>query len=50
MKHFDKALNEIKPSMSKKIIDFYRQFDERFKKKVMTEKKTVEEKELGYVG
>jgi len=50
MKHFDKALKEIKPSLSNKIIDFYRQFDERFKKKVMTEKKNVEEKELGYVG
>jgi transitional endoplasmic reticulum ATPase len=49
MKHFEKALKEVKPSLSKRIIDFYRQFDERFKKKVVTEKKP-EEKELGYVG
>ncbi len=48
MKHFDKALKEIKPSLSKKIVDFYKQFDERFKKKVMKEKKP--EEELGYVG
>jgi len=49
MKHFDKALKEVKPSLSKKIVDFYRQFDERFKKKIMRKEKP-EEKELGYVG
>jgi len=49
MKHFDKALKEVRPSLSKRIVDFYKEFDERFKKKVVTERKT-EEKELGYVG
>jgi len=49
MKHFNKAMKEVKPSLSKKIVDFYRQFDERFKKKVM-KKEIPEEKELGYVG
>jgi len=48
MKHFNKALKEVKPSLSKKIVSFYKQFDERFKKKVMKEKKP--EEELGYVG
>jgi transitional endoplasmic reticulum ATPase len=49
MKDFNEALKTVKPSLSKSIIDFYRQFDERFKKKVVTEKKS-DEKELGYVG
>ncbi len=49
MSHFDRALNEIKPSLSKRIVDFYKQFDERFKKRVMKKEK-AEEKELGYVG
>ena len=48
MKHFDNALKDVKPSLSKKIVSFYRQFDERSKKKVMKEKKP--EEELGYVG
>jgi transitional endoplasmic reticulum ATPase len=49
MKHFNKALKGVKPSLSKKIVNFYKQFDERFKKKVIKKKET-EKEELGYVG
>lgn len=49
MKHFDNALNDVKPSLSKPILDFYSQFDERSKKKMLKEAK-AEEKELSYVG
>jgi len=49
MKHFEKAMKEITPSLSKKLVEFYEQFDERTKKKVIEEKKS-EERELGYVG
>jgi transitional endoplasmic reticulum ATPase len=49
MKHFEKAMESLTPSLSEKLIQFYAQFDERTKKKVMEEKKT-EERELGYVG
>jgi len=45
MKHFEKALKEIKPSLNKRILEFYEQFNERKKKKVIEE-----EKDLGYVG
>jgi len=48
MKHFEKALKEIKPSLNKRILEFYEQFNERTKKKVIEGEK--EEKELGYVG
>jgi transitional endoplasmic reticulum ATPase len=49
MKHFEKALEEVKPSLNERLIEFYKKFNERFKKKVMEEEKT-EDKELGYVG
>jgi transitional endoplasmic reticulum ATPase len=49
MKHFDNALNDVKPSLSKPVLDFYSQFDERSKKKMLKEAK-AEEKELTYVG
>ncbi|MDI6826193.1 MAG: CDC48 family AAA ATPase [Candidatus Aenigmarchaeota archaeon] len=49
MKHFEKALKDISPSLSEPIIDFYKKFDERYKKKVIGETKE-EERELSYVG
>ena len=49
MKHFEMALKDMSPSLSKPVIDFYRQFDERSKKKLIEEAKK-EEKELTYVG
>jgi transitional endoplasmic reticulum ATPase len=49
MKHFDMALKEMSPSLSKPVVDFYRQFDERSRKKIIEEAK-AEEKELTYVG
>ena len=48
MKHFEKALKEIRPSLNKRIIDFYKQFDERTKKKIVEEIKP--EEQLKYVG
>jgi transitional endoplasmic reticulum ATPase len=49
MKHFDMALKDVKPSLSKLVLDFYSQFDERSRKKLLKEAKD-EEKELTYVG
>jgi transitional endoplasmic reticulum ATPase len=49
MKQFNMALKDMKPSLSKPVLDFYNQFDERSKKKMMKEAKS-EEKELSYVG
>lgn len=49
MKHFEKALNMIKPSLDKKIIDFYIKFDERYKKKMISETEK-EDRTLSYVG
>jgi transitional endoplasmic reticulum ATPase len=49
MKHFDMALKDMSPSLSKPVIDFYRQFDERSRKKMIEGSKS-EEKELTYVG
>jgi transcriptional regulator with XRE-family HTH domain len=49
MKHFENALKNISPSLSEPIIEFYKKFDERYKKKVMEETRK-EEKELSYVG
>ena len=48
MKHFEKAMKQIAPSLSKRLIEFYEQFNERTRKKVIEEK--TEDKELGYVG
>lgn len=52
MKHFEKAMKEVKPSLDKNIYEFYSKFDERFKKKVMKEarEKEIEERKLSYVG
>jgi transitional endoplasmic reticulum ATPase len=49
MKHFQKALKKVAPSLNEKIIEFYKKFEERFRRKVM-EKEKPEEKELSYVG
>jgi transitional endoplasmic reticulum ATPase len=49
MKHFQKALKKVAPSLNDKIIEFYKRFEERFRRKVM-EKEKPEEKELSYVG
>ena len=49
MKNFERALKDVSPSLSKLVVDFYRQFDDRSKKKLMEEAK-AEEKELTYVG
>jgi len=49
MKHFDMVLKEMSPSLSKPVLDFYRQFDERSRKKIIEEAK-AEEKGLTYVG
>jgi transitional endoplasmic reticulum ATPase len=49
MKHFQKALKKVAPSLNDKIIEFYKKFEERFRRKVM-EKEKPEEKELSYVG
>ncbi len=48
MKHFEKAMKEITPGLSKRLIEFYEQFNERTRKKVIEQK--TEDKELGYVG
>ena len=53
MKDFKKALEIVKPSLTKELIDFYNRFSERFKRRAITEtreRKIPEEKELGYVG
>lgn len=47
MKHFEDAMKEIKPSLNKDIIKFYRNFDERSRRK-MTEEKSSDD--LKYVG
>jgi 26S proteasome subunit P45 family len=44
-KHFEKALEVVKPSLDKKVIEFYLKFDERAKKKMLEE-----EERLSYVG
>jgi transitional endoplasmic reticulum ATPase len=44
-KHFEKALEAVRPSLDKKIIDFYLKFDERAKKKMIED-----EERLSYVG
>ncbi|MEM0473507.1 MAG: CDC48 family AAA ATPase [Candidatus Aenigmatarchaeota archaeon] len=45
-KHFEKALDTVKPSLDKKIIDFYSRFGERSKRKVIDE----EDRTTSYVG
>ncbi|MCD6402893.1 MAG: AAA family ATPase [Candidatus Aenigmarchaeota archaeon] len=51
MKHFEKALEIITPSVSKELIKFYEKFAERFKRRVITEtKREKEEDEFSYVG
>lgn len=45
-KHFEKALETVKPSLDKKIIDFYSNFGERSKRKVMDE----DDRTTSYVG
>jgi len=47
-KHFEKSLKEMKPSLNENIIEFYKMFDERTKKKMIKEEKT--EREMSYVG
>jgi transitional endoplasmic reticulum ATPase len=49
MKHFEKALKELKPSLGKDVLDFYNQFDQRSNKNMLKEAKE-EEKDLSYVG
>jgi len=49
MKHFNKALEEVKPSLTKELIDAYKRFADRLKRKIATEAKGPEEG-LGYVG
>ncbi|MEM5882281.1 MAG: AAA family ATPase, partial [Candidatus Aenigmatarchaeota archaeon] len=39
--HFEKALEIVKPSITKEMVEFYKRFEERLKKRVMeTERKT----------
>ncbi|MCX8179002.1 MAG: CDC48 family AAA ATPase [Candidatus Aenigmarchaeota archaeon] len=45
-KHFEKALESIKPSLDKRIIEFYSRFGERSKRKVIDE----EDRTTSYVG
>jgi len=45
MKDFESAFNEIRPSLNEKIIEFYNQFNERSRKKIIEEKN-----EMRYVG
>ena len=49
MRHFEKALKQVTPSLNKNIIDFYKRFEERFKTQTVGEG-MQEGKELGYVG
>ncbi|HDM05844.1 MAG TPA: hypothetical protein ENG34_01025, partial [Candidatus Aenigmarchaeota archaeon] len=49
MKHFRQALKKIGPSLNEKMIEFYKRFEERFKRRVTETPKKVEE-ELSYVG
>jgi transitional endoplasmic reticulum ATPase len=44
-KHFEKALEIVRPSLDKKVIEFYLKFDERAKKKMIGD-----EERLSYVG
>jgi len=48
-KHFEKALKEVKPSLNDTVIEFYKMFDERTKKKLTKEEKNGKD-ELSYVG
>jgi len=50
MSHFRKALETISPSLTKEIIEFYRKFAERYKKRAIREVRKEEREELGYVG
>ncbi|MBU5688921.1 MAG: CDC48 family AAA ATPase [Candidatus Aenigmarchaeota archaeon] len=45
-KHFEKALEIVRPSLDKKIVEFYMKFDERARKKLIEE----DERSLSYVG
>ncbi len=47
MKHFEKALEKIKPSLSKELIEAYRKIAEGLKKAKIEEK---EEKKINYIG
>jgi len=49
MKHFDVAFKEVSPSLSPKMIGFYKKFSERFKARIAREVEK-EEKSLSYVG
>jgi transitional endoplasmic reticulum ATPase len=49
MKHFEKALKDLRPSLGKDVLEFYNQFDQRSNKKMLKEAKE-EEKDLSYVG
>jgi transitional endoplasmic reticulum ATPase len=49
VKHFEKALKEVKPSLNDTVIEFYKMFDERTKKKLTKEEKPGKD-ELSYVG
>ncbi len=44
--HFEKALEKVKPSLTKEMIEFYKRFEERLRKRV-TERET---KERSYIG
>ena len=48
MKHFEKALKKVTPSLSEKLLEFYKRFEERFRKKVIEEEKP--EKGPKYIG
>jgi len=48
-KHFAKAMEAIRPSLNKKIIDFYSRFDERSKTKILAEAEK-EDRTMSYVG
>ncbi|MEM0480609.1 MAG: CDC48 family AAA ATPase [Candidatus Aenigmatarchaeota archaeon] len=46
MKHFEIALEKVKPSISKEMIEFYKRFEERMKKRLIEEKERKEK----YIG
>ena len=41
-RHFEAALEKVKPSITKEMIEFYKRFEERLKKRVMEERKEKE--------
>ncbi len=50
MKHFEKAMEIVKPTLDDSVMNFYAKFDERMKKKMIEENSNKGDRTLSYVG